>query len=372
MNLFLIFLTGLTTGGLSCAAMQGGLLTGVIANQKEQEHDELLLDKQARKKKKKEAYLASQKKRAAFSLRSFDELDWMPVGMFLATKLIAHIILGFLLGALGSAISLSLGVRLAFQVFTAVFMFATAMNLLDVHPIFRFVAFQPPKFLQKMIRNSSRSKALFAPAILGALTIFIPCGVTQAMEVLAINTGSPIQGALIMGTFVLGTSPLFALIGVATAKLTEGWYQRFTRFASVVLIGMALYSVNGVLLVLDAPVTINRIVRPVTYFFSDERFTESNGSQVVTKNGAQQVTIQVLNQGYAPNYVRVKQGVPVEFTLQSNETYSCAVSFVFKEFGISTFLDAADSQTFTFTPQKKGRYTFTCSMGMYSGTLEVI
>lgn len=34
MNLFVIFLTGLTTGGLSCLAMQGGLLASVIANQK--------------------------------------------------------------------------------------------------------------------------------------------------------------------------------------------------------------------------------------------------------------------------------------------------------------------------------------------------
>jgi len=32
MNLFAIFLTGLTTGGLSCLAMQGGLLASVIAN----------------------------------------------------------------------------------------------------------------------------------------------------------------------------------------------------------------------------------------------------------------------------------------------------------------------------------------------------
>lgn len=39
MNLLLIFLTGLTTGGLSCLAMQGGLLASVIANQKEEEHN---------------------------------------------------------------------------------------------------------------------------------------------------------------------------------------------------------------------------------------------------------------------------------------------------------------------------------------------
>ncbi|MBU2543629.1 sulfite exporter TauE/SafE family protein [Patescibacteria group bacterium] len=352
MNLFIIFLTGLTTGGLACLAMQGGLLASVIANQKEQEHEEMGDDKDKRK------------------ARKFDQLDWMPVGMFLITKLVAHTLLGFLLGLLGSAITLSLGIRLAFQVFTAIFMLATAMNLLNVHPIFRHLAFQPPKFLQRMIRNTSKSRALFAPAVLGLMTVFIPCGVTQAMEVLAINTGNPIYGALIMFSFVLGTLPLFAVLGVATAKLSEGWYQKFTKFAAWVLIGMFIYSVNGVLLVINSPITINKIIQPVTYFFSAQRF-EQSASAIVT-DGVQQVEIQILNRGYSPNYVKVRRGVPVQLTLQSNGVYSCALSFVFKEFGINTFLESTDLQLFTFTPNKPGKYAFTCSMGMYAGTMEVI
>ena len=379
MNLFLIFLTGLTTGGLSCLAMQGGLLASVIANQKDQERDEIVGDKLAKKQRKKEQYLHKLQKKN-FSLKSFDQLDWMPVGMFLLAKLIAHTILGFLLGVLGSAITLSLGVRLAFQIFTAFFMFATAMNLLNVHPIFRYVVFQPPKFLQKIIRSTSKSKALFSPAILGVMTIFIPCGVTQAMEVLVINSGSPIYGALIMFSFVLGTMPLFALIGVATAKLSEGWYEKFSKFAAISLVIMAILSANGVLLVLNSPITLNRIARPITYFFSDERFSSSNslaqGSQQlrIVKNakGEQEVTIQVLNNGYSPNYFQVQKAVPVNLTLQSNDVYSCALSFILPEFNIKTFLSSTDSKSFVFTPQNPGRYTFTCSMGMYTGTMEVI
>ena len=369
MNILLIFLTGLTTGGLSCVAMQGGLLTSVIANQKEQEHEEITSDKKKKKAKKKSAYLQKLQQKN-FSLQSFDTLDWMPVAMFLTTKLVAHTVLGLLLGLAGSAITLSLGVRLGFQVFTALFMFATAMNLLDVHPIFRYVAFQPPKFLQRLVRNTSQSRALFAPAVLGLMTVFIPCGVTQAMEVLAINSGSPLQGAAIMFSFVLGTLPLFAIIGVATAKLSEGWYQTFMKVAAYVLIGMAVYSVNGVLLVMDSPLTLQRVVRPVTYFFSGDRF--ANTASTAVTNGVQQVTLNILGNGYSPNYFKVESGVPVQLTLQSNGVYSCALSFVFKEFGISKFLESTDRQTVTFTPTKPGRYTFTCSMGMYSGTMEVI
>lgn len=355
MSLWLVFLTGLTTGGLSCIAMQGGLLASVIANQKEQEHDDTLKNK---------------KKKNNFILASFDQLDWMPVGMFLLTKLISHTVLGFLLGLLGSAITLTLELRLAFQVFTALFMFATAMNLLDVHPIFRYVAFQPPKFLQRLIRNSSKSKALFAPALLGALTIFVPCGVTQAMEVLAINSGNPVNGALIMFFFVLGTSPLFAILGAATAKLSEGWYQKFTKIVAISLVLMAVYSLNAVLLVVNSPITINKIVSPITYFFSDERFSATTNS--VITNGVQEVTITILNDGYSPNYIKVKKNIPVKLTLISKDTYTCALSFVFKEFGIKTFLEATDTQTFQFTPTKSGKFNFTCSMGMYTGTMEVL
>jgi uncharacterized protein len=349
MNLWLVFITGLTTGGLTCLAMQGGLLASVIATQKNRE-------------------IESDPKNP--KLKTFDRLDWMPVGMFLASKLVAHTVLGFLLGALGSVLTLSLGVSLTFQLFAAFFMFATAMNLLNVHPIFRFVVIQPPKFLNKYLKNAARAQAFFAPALLGALTVFIPCGVTQAMEILSIQSGSPVDGALILGVFVLGTVPMFALVGLATARLSEHWRDRFLRVAAYALLIMAVYGANGVLAVLDSPITVQRLTSPITSFFSEERFAAAQTVPVV--NGKQQVTINVLSNGYNPNFIRVKQGVPVELTLISEGAYGCANAFSFREYGISTFLQPTDRQTFVFTPNRTGRFTYACSMGMYLGTLEVI
>lgn len=351
MEFWAIFLTGLTTGGVSCAAVQGGLLASIIANQKKQELDHKPQD-------------------SSRDITKIDRLDWLPVVMFLAAKLFSHTMLGFFLGGLGATITISLGVQLGLQVFTAVFMLATALNFLDVHPIFRRLAFQPPRFLRRLLKKQSQTNHWFAPAVLGLLSIFIPCGVTQSMEVLAVTTGSPIQGALIMGTFVLGTAPIFALLGIATAKLTETWQFMFNKIAASILIALAVYSFNGVLLVLDSPFTINKIA----WFFSDERFSQqqSERGQAKLVDGVQKIQIDIVNNGYVPKQFTVKQGIPVELTLANGNVYSCAQAFVFREFDISTVVRANSEQSFTFTPTEKGTFTFSCSMGMYSGTMTVI
>ncbi len=323
--------------------MQGGLLAGVLANKKEEE-------------------LETNGSPKFTSASTFYKDDVWAVSAFMIAKLVSHTLFGFLLGWLGSVIALSLGMRLTFQTFAAVFMFATAMNLLNVHPIFRFMAFQPPRFVQKWIHTTSKSQALFAPALLGFLTVFIPCGVTQSMEVLAINLGNPVQGALVMFAFVLGTTPLFVALGLATVKFSENWRQQFLRVAAYVLIFMALYSVNGVLTVLDSPLSWHNLTNTA----------RGDAVPAIQTEQAQRLTINVTNSGYSPNVVVVESGKPVELTLVTNETYSCAVAFTFKAFGISTFLKPTGSETFTFTPTQKGSYTFTCSMGMYTGTMQVI
>lgn len=347
MSYWLIFLTGLTTGGFTCAAMQGGLLASLIANQKKQQT------------------------KVGFWLD-----DWGPVAAFLSTKLFAHIILGVLLGLLGSAIDLSLELRLAFQAFAGFFMFSTAMNLLDIHPIFRYVCFTPPKFIYRYIKEQRAGSLLFAPAILGFITVLVPCGVTQAMAVLTINSGSWIQGALIMGSFVLGTIPMFGLIGIGTAKLSEVWRKDFLFVASLALIFMALQSFNGILTVLNSPYSLQRIGPKIVRLLPPYDTTinyQISDPNVLLENGVQKVTLSISNSGYNPNYFRVRSGAPVELTLDTNgEVYSCATAFTFKAFDIYDVLKPVDTKVHKFTPTKVGLYTFSCSMGMYSGTMEVI
>jgi sulfite exporter TauE/SafE/plastocyanin len=358
MNLFLIFLTGLTTGGLACLAVQGGLLASVISNQKE----------------------AEEHTKNTSSHRKIEETkpntsNWQPVTVFLVAKLIIHTLLGALLGLLGSAIALNLETRLFFQFVAAAFMFATAMNLLNVHPIFRYVVLQPPKFIQRLIHNTSKSTALFAPAFLGLMTVLIPCGVTQAMELVAINSGSPLLGASIMFAFVLGTSPIFALVGLATAKFSDLWNQRFLQFTAIVLIFMSLFSINGILTVIDFPITGQKIWQGIVSIGEPPSWYGKAGTLSVLatqERGVQKIVINVNNRGYNPTKFAVKAGIPVELTLKTDKVYSCATSFTFKKFNIFEQLQPTDSKTVTFTPTEKGVFTYACSMGMYQGQMEVL
>jgi sulfite exporter TauE/SafE len=193
MDLGVIFITGLTVGGLTCLAVQGGLLASVIAAKEENEVEKKVNTRNV----------------------------IFPTLAFLIANLVAYTLLGGLLGAFGSLIGISQSIQIAMQFLAGLYMIFVALNLLNVHPIFRYALIQPPRFLAKLVRNQSKSKDLFAPLLLGAMTIFIPCGTTLAMEALAISSGSALKGAAILLTFILGTSPLFFGVGALTSYLGD-------------------------------------------------------------------------------------------------------------------------------------------------------
>jgi heme/copper-type cytochrome/quinol oxidase subunit 2 len=171
---------------------------------------------------------------------------------------------------------------------------------------------------------------------------------------------------------------MFVIIGIATAKLSESWKSYFLRFAAVLLIGMALYSLNGILQVSDSPYSLERLGPHIVKLLPpyDDSVGARRGSpidpNVIVVNGIQLVTITIDNSGYMPKSFAVKAGIPVSLKVSSGEVYTCASAFTFRAFGINAYVKPNTDQVFTFTPDKKGLYTFSCSMGMYSGTMEVI
>ena len=101
-----------------------------------------------------------------------------------------------------------------------------------------------------------------------------------------------------------------------------------------------------------------------------------NGSQATQAPSSlvtnQNPEIDITSRGYSPNYIRVKKGEPVNLTLKSKDALSCASAFTIPSLGIVKTLAPNDIQTIAFTPTQAGKITFTCSMGMYSGVIEVL
>lgn len=334
-NLWAIFLTGLLTGGLTCLAVQGGLLAATIASREEERLEE------------------KAKKGAA-----------IPIFAFVITKLIAYTVLGFLLGSLGSVVQLSLTAKIIMQFVVAIFMIGTALNILNVHPIFRYFVIQPPKFLTRMVRSQSKSKSIFAPAILGAFTVFIPCGTTQAMMALAIGAGNAFLGAAVLFAFILGTSPVFFILGYFTTKLGDTLHQKFMRFAAFAIILLAIFNINNAVALTGSNFTFENMMKSI---FSPAPVTKSTGE--ATDN----TTIDITSSGYNPSDITVKAGSSVNINLTNSNGYGCVQAFNIPSLGIEKVVPPGSSDKIAFTaPGKTGDIPFMCSMGMYRGVIHVI
>ncbi len=346
MELWSIFLTGLSVGGLTCLAVQGGLLASTIA---------LRTGETVEKSNRLKTHVL------------------LPVTAFLTTKLIAYTFLGFLLGWFGQTLQVSDGVRIVMQIVAGVYMLAVAGNLLNLHPIFRYAIIQPPRFLVKLVRNQSKSQDLFAPALLGLFTIFIPCGTTLAIEAKAITAGNPFWGAAMMAAFTIGTIPLFVALGFLTYNVGETFKRNFYRLAAILLIYLGVTTLNAGLVLADSPITLQTLknASPIEVDLSGGR-TATQAQTGTMVAGAQVFDINVLQTGYNPDAVKAKVGQPLVLNLKTNGISGCTSVFKMPKMGISKVLPPTGTTQVQITPDKPGMLVWTCGMGMYTGGIEVI
>ena len=103
------------------------------------------------------------------------------------------------------------------------------------------------------------------------------------------------------------------------------------------------------------------------YFFFAER---SSAAAVATATGLQEVGITVKG-GYTPAEIHAKAGVPLRLVFDRQETSSCSEEIVLGDFGVRRFLPAFQKTAVELTPDRVGRFDFTCGMGMLHGTLVV-
>lgn len=331
-NIWIALITGLTTGGISCFAVQGGLLATSIAKQN----------------------TVDQKK---------------AIASFLIAKIIAYSFLGALLGYLGSSLVISASLQGYFQILAGFFMIVSVGRILDIHPIFRRFVITPPKFIFRILRKKSIDSGIYSSGILGALTVFIPCGVTQAMFLLSISTGNAIYGSLVLGAFVLGTSPLFAVLGITSEKILQNRSLRLIGVLAIFYLG--IISINTGQVLRGSPHNLQNYYLAATGQLDSGKYSQEQIAKMGS-NGKQEAEIQVSTYGYSSDTKTLKSGVPVVLKLATQKTAGCARAFSIPEYKISKILPETGITEVEFTPTKTGRLTYTCSMGMYTGSFNII
>jgi sulfite exporter TauE/SafE len=403
-ELWIAFITGLTTGGLSCLAVQGGLLASSLATQVEADMSEKI---------------NGNGKKPQIAL---------PILLFLAAKLAAYTLLGFLLGWVGSVLQLNPITRAVLQIAIGLFMVGQALRIFKVHPIFRYFNIEPPAFITRYIRRKSRNSVnFFSPIFLGALTVLIPCGITQAMMAAAMGTGNPATGAALMFAFILGTSPVFFLVSYFATKLGSTMEKYFMKFVGVVILILGLVTINTGLNLMGSPVSFQNLtgrlldvqaagittqagngsslatVQPSdgsslacgsqnsgnacgmkaaaggcpmlngglnTHVLPDPQNLPQTTAQPQSSSPQDILTIQVTHSGYEPNVVHAPGGVPIQLQMVTNNTQSCSRSFVIPGLNIQKLLPESGTTVIDIPAQAPGSILpFSCSMGMYTGQI---
>ncbi len=336
MDLFVAFLTGLTTGGLGCLAVQGGLLASSLAYQME-------VDLQAHQ--------------GSASTQKFKPHIAQPILLFLLAKLVVYTLLGFLLGALGSVLQLTPMMRAVLYFAIGIFMLGNALRMFKVHPIFRFFVLEPPSSLTRYIRRKSKNgTSLVTPLFLGTLTIFLPCGVTQAMMAVALGTGSPLQGAALMFAFIVGTSPLFFSVSYFATRLGAVLEKYFTTFVAVTLLILGFVQIDSGLNLAGSPVSFTILL--------NSALPPAAAPVVQGPQGEYAVTI--TEDGYSPSLLHLPANRPVSIEWVTENTQTCARSIVIPALEYQKIVPPIGRVRFDIPAQQPGTVIrYSCSMGMY-------
>lgn len=282
-------------------------------------------------------------------------------------RLAGFILGGAALGAIGSAIpSVSPSAYGILALTLGIAFLMIGLHHLDLVPSLASLGIRMPKKISRLADHVSASQHPLASLAVGAATFILPCGFTQTAQALALASGSPLRGAIMMGAFAIGTLPVLA--GIST----------FGRFASLkhpiirltigaILVIFAFGQIDGGLTVLGSRITPGGLLSGVAQAFATPTDTQA---QNTTDQGEQVVRMTVAYGAYQPKNLTIKAGVPVRWEIDGKDVSGCANSIIIPSLGIEKKL-VKGKNVITFTPTKPGTLPFSCGMGMIRGSFTV-
>ncbi|MCX6714798.1 MAG: sulfite exporter TauE/SafE family protein [Candidatus Uhrbacteria bacterium] len=342
-------LLGFVAGSSSCLAVSGGLLLSMIGKS----HDRL----------------------GAMSKSARMRFTWS----FVIGRIAAYTILGGVIGIIGSSFTFSPWVTGVITLLAAAYMIIAGLEMLQMAPNWLKCAIpRPPKWLSNKILDSDGNPNPFAPFLLGAATFFLPCGFTQSLQIYALTTASFTTGALILGAFAIGTAPALLALGFASGALNGKTGKFVLKIAGVFILYLAMGNIQNGLTLLGHPISFASAAPSAGYRVTSTGIdagspTTNTQAPILEQNGVQQLRLAITDTApfYAPsNQLTATAGKPVHLEIDG-VAGGCRSVFQIPGVGVQMLLNQ-EKNVVDFTPTKPGSYPFSCSMGMYRGTLNVL
>jgi sulfite exporter TauE/SafE len=283
-----------------------------------------------------------------------------PMLQFNIGRLLSYFVLGAAIGLIGQSVGFGITSTAVLSIIVAVVMLWLGLSQLGVTDYLPLPTL--PKSVSHRIAALSDSPHPAAPFALGALTFFLPCGFTQSMQLVALASGNPITGGMLMFFFALGTMP--SLLGLSVLS-TYAKDTRFTSFlkpmTAMLVILLGLLNLQSGLTLLGAPISLPSFAATTSIATAPAAVGEvQNVAMTVTPYGS-----------YDPDVLTVKAGIPVKWTIDGTNAQGCTSGIVVPSLGIRQNLHRGDN-VITFTPTTPGQIAFSCSMGMVRGSFNVL
>lgn len=104
------------------------------------------------------------------------------------------------------------------------------------------------------------------------------------------------------------------------------------------------------------------------WFFAPRKNRAVNASE--TDDHMQEIEV-IVDGGYQPETVVVKQGLPAEIKFKREDPSSCLEQVVFPDWGINEFLPEKKVHSVKIDTSKPGVYQYACGMNMFHGKVVV-
>jgi len=285
-------------------------------------------------------------------------------------RLVSYTLVGAVLGGFGSFFGVSAAFSGALTVVIGVLMIVMGLSFVTEWKWLRGYELGPLSRVARFLYGQEGQSTSRGPLLIGLLNGFMPCGPLQAMQLYALASGSVVRGALSLGVYALGTVPLLFGFGSVVSLLSQERVKLALRVSGVVVVILGVLMLNRGLANFGLGVGSVTASRPGGTATTPTAVVETRETEVPAAATSQTVTMYVTLNGYEPNTLQVKKGIPVRWVIDVKQMTRCTDEIILPEYNIRKKLRPGENVV-EFTPTREGVIRFSCWMQMVWGKFVV-